>query len=146
MEPGGGGIDVARDASVERAAPAVLERGRLEGVLVSLGMAGAMLVTRDHAERIWAPMVPIVSRVGAGDSTAAGCVLALARGAALADAVRCWIAAGSAAVMTPGTEMCRRADAERRYQYSCRASTTPGFAAATSSGAADPSGAPGYPH
>ncbi len=46
----------------------------------------------------------------------AGIVLSLVRGLALKDAVRFGVAAGAAAVMTPGTELCRREDAERLYK------------------------------
>ena len=45
----------------------------------------------------------------------AGIVLALSRGESLPDAVRFGIAAGSAAVMNPGSELCRKEDAERLY-------------------------------
>jgi 6-phosphofructokinase 2 len=46
----------------------------------------------------------------------AGIVLALSRGSAFIDAVQFGMAAGSAAVMTPGSELCRREDVERLYQ------------------------------
>jgi 6-phosphofructokinase 2 len=43
-------------------------------------------------------------------------VLALSRGMELPQAVRYGVAAGAAAVMTPGTELCRREDVERLYE------------------------------
>ncbi len=46
----------------------------------------------------------------------AGVVLSLARGKSVEQAVRFGVAAGSAAVMTPGTELCRREDTERLYE------------------------------
>ncbi len=84
-------------------------------LVVSLGAAGAALVTTDDFVEMKPPVVPIQSKVGAGDSMVGGLVLALARGWSLRDAVRYGIAAGSAAVMTPGTELCRREDAEAIY-------------------------------
>jgi 6-phosphofructokinase 2 len=45
----------------------------------------------------------------------AGIVLGLSQGRDLVDAARFGVAAGAAAVMTPGTELCRRVDAERLY-------------------------------
>jgi 6-phosphofructokinase 2 len=45
-----------------------------------------------------------------------GIVLSLARGKDIRDAVLFGIAAGAAAVMTPGSELCRRDDAERLYR------------------------------
>jgi 6-phosphofructokinase 2 len=109
------GRDVAEDPEQERAATAIIEAGHAEVVVVSLGGAGVLLVTGSGSERIPAPTVPIRSKVGAGDSTVAGIVLGLARGMEMEDAVRFGVAAGAAAVMTPGSELCRRDDTERLY-------------------------------
>jgi 6-phosphofructokinase 2 len=46
----------------------------------------------------------------------AGTVLALARGKTIQDAAFFGVAAGTAAVMTPGTELCRREDTERLFK------------------------------
>jgi len=54
--------------------------------------------------------------VGAGDSMVGGIVVGLARGWKIPDAVRFGVAAGAAAVMTPGTELCGREDTERLYE------------------------------
>lgn len=62
------------------------------------------------------PTVPISSKVGAGDSTVAGIVLSLSRGKELRESALYGIAAGSAAVMTPGTELCRKEDTERLFE------------------------------
>jgi 6-phosphofructokinase 2 len=72
-------------------------------------------VTASEWERLAAPAVPIKSSVGAGDSMVAGIVLALSRGRPLGEAVRFGVAAGAAAVMNPGTALCRREDVERLY-------------------------------
>jgi len=53
---------------------------------------------------------------GAGDIMVAGIALSLARGKPLRESVLFGVAAGTAAVMTPGTELCRREDAERLYE------------------------------
>jgi 6-phosphofructokinase 2 len=44
-----------------------------------------------------------------------GIVLSLARGRPLGEPVRFGVAAGAAAVMNPGTALCRREDVERLY-------------------------------
>jgi 6-phosphofructokinase 2 len=90
--------------------------GRCEVIVVSLGEEGALLVTRDECARLASPKVEVRSRVGAGDSMVAGIALALARGASVRDAVRFGIAAGAAAVIAPGTQLCRREDAERLFR------------------------------
>ncbi len=109
------GRELDDDATIEAAARQLVEAGRSQVVLSSLGAGGALLVTREGALRLHAPTVPIRSRVGAGDSMVAGVTLALARGEDVQQAARLGIAAGSAAVMTPGTQLCRRADVERLY-------------------------------
>ena len=100
----------------ERLARELVATGQSETVVVSLGAAGVLAASAEGAERVRAPLVPIISKVGAGDSTVAGIVLTLARGRSWREAVRYGVAAGAAAVMTPGTELCRREDAERLYE------------------------------
>jgi 6-phosphofructokinase 2 len=87
-----------------------------EMFVVSLGAGGAWLITNEYQERINSPTVPIRSKVGAGDSTVAGMVLALARGKSVIEAVAFGIAAGASAVQTPGTELCRKEDTEKLYE------------------------------
>jgi 6-phosphofructokinase 2 len=72
-------------------------------------------VWRDRHERLLPIQVPVQSAVGAGDSMVAAIALGLVRGLPLLDAVRFGMAAGAATLMTPGTELCRRADVERLY-------------------------------
>lgn len=110
------GHDMKEESHVEAEAAKMVKSGRCEILVISLGAAGALLVTKDVTEHIRPPTVPIVSKVGAGDSMVAGTVLSLARGKTQRDSVLFGIAAGAAAVMTPGTELCRREDAERLYE------------------------------
>ena len=110
---GSGGEDEAEVLDLAR--KTVSER-QSEIIAISLGAAGVVMVSEAGIERMQPPTVPIISKVGAGDSMVAGIVLSLSRGMSVQDAVRFGVAAGSAAVMTPGTELCRREDAERLYQ------------------------------
>jgi 6-phosphofructokinase 2 len=109
------GEEIQTEAQPEALARSIIERGKVEVLVASLGSTGALLVTREGVEHLISPTVPIRSRVGAGDSMVAGIVLSLARGQSLKEAVRFGVAAGAAAVMTPGTELCRREDTERIY-------------------------------
>ncbi len=109
------GRNIEDEADQERVARMLVEEGKSEAVVVSLGAAGALLVTRDSRARLRSPSAPIRSKVGAGDSMVGGMALALARGERLTNAVMHGMAAGAAAVMTPGSELCRREDAERLY-------------------------------
>lgn len=110
---GEGGEDESRVLAL---AKKIVLDGQSEVVVISLGAAGVLMVSDSGVERLHPPTVPVISKVGAGDSMVAGMVLSLARGNALRDAVRFGVAAGTAAVMTPGTELCRREDAERLYR------------------------------
>ena len=109
------GEPLESEAAQEEAARGVVERGGCRVVVLSLGAGGAMVIRREGTEHIRSPTVPIRSRVGAGDSMVAGIVLALARGLELPQAARFGVAAGAAAVMTSGTELCRRDDTERLF-------------------------------
>jgi 6-phosphofructokinase 2 len=86
---------------------------RVEAVALTLGSDGALLVTAGGAWRAEPLRVEVVSAVGAGDSFLGGMVAALAKGERLEHAFRVGLAAGAAAVMMPGTELCREEDVRR---------------------------------
>ncbi|MEO1286935.1 MAG: 1-phosphofructokinase family hexose kinase [Chloroflexota bacterium] len=81
-----------------------------EVFVISMGAAGAMMITADQAVKLRPPVVPIQSKVGAGDSMVGGIVWSLSQDDDILTAVRYGVAAGSAAVMTTGTELCRADD------------------------------------
>lgn len=89
-------------------------------IVISIGAGGALLVTDQKTKFMRPPTVPIKSKVGAGDSMVAGIVLNLARGGSLKKSFYYGLAAGSAAVMTPGTELCTKEDTDRLYQKMLR--------------------------
>jgi len=109
------GREMKEEWQITAEAVKLVESGRCKIVVISLGAAGALMVSEEIVEHLRTPAVPIVCKVGAGDSMVAGAVLSLARGETPRHAVLFGIAAGAAAVMTPGTELCRREDAERLY-------------------------------
>lgn len=99
----------------EKAACNIVKQGLSRVVVVSLGAAGVLLATEKHCKRLRAPTVPIRSKVGAGDSMVAGIVKKLIENESDERSVLYGIAAGSSAVMTPGTELCRKEDTEALY-------------------------------
>jgi 6-phosphofructokinase 2 len=111
------GHSIAGPEQLARVAGELLDDGRCEAVLVSLGPQGALLVTPRACERIPAPTVQRRSTVGAGDSLVAAMVLKLAAGADWQEAARYGVAAGTAAIMVEGSELCRRDDTERLYGW-----------------------------
>jgi 6-phosphofructokinase 2 len=116
------GEEIKEESQIKAEAQKMVKSGRCEVLVISLGAAGALVVSEEWAEHILPPTVPIVSKVGAGDSMVAGIVLSLARGNPLRESVLFGVAAGTAAVMTPGTELCRREDAERLFENMVSAS------------------------
>jgi 6-phosphofructokinase 2 len=110
------GQEIRTQRQQEQAASQVIAQGHSEIVVLSLGAEGALLATAEGCERFAAIPVEARSTVGAGDSMLAGIVLGLSRGLPLLQAVRFGMAAGAAALLGAGTELCRRIDVERLYQ------------------------------
>jgi len=110
------GKEIKEESQIKAEAQKIIKSGHCQVLVVSLGAAGALIVSKDFAEHILSPTVQIVSKVGAGDSMVAGIVLRLAQGKSLRESVLFGVAAGTAAVMTPGSELCRKEDAERLYK------------------------------
>ncbi len=101
------------EASWIEATRAIVGSGRAEAVALSLGDLGAMVVTRRGAWRATAPQVTALSVVGAGDSFLASFVSALAANSAWPEALQMAVAAGTAALLAPGTDLCHPADIAR---------------------------------
>ncbi|MBD3245868.1 MAG: hexose kinase [Candidatus Omnitrophica bacterium] len=104
------------EAEQEKAVMELVHSRRSENVVLSLGAAGVLLGDSHGCTRVRAPVVPVKSKVGAGDSMVAGIVYALAQDMPLHEAIQYGVAAGAAAVMTPGTELCRKEDTEQLYE------------------------------
>lgn len=107
------GAPLEEEAAQIRACQELIARARLEAVALTLGPKGALLVTAERVLR--APGLPIepVSTVGAGDSFMGAMVWALASKLTLAEAFPYAVAAGSAALLADGTELCRPEDVHR---------------------------------
>jgi 6-phosphofructokinase 2 len=107
------GHSLDSDEQIVAAAQAVVGAGGAETIAVSLGGRGSLLVEAARVLRLPAMAVEVCSAVGAGDSLVAAMVFGLSQGWDVEQAFRLGIAAGSAAVMTPGTDMCHREEVER---------------------------------
>jgi 6-phosphofructokinase 2 len=95
------------------AAKSLVDEGRAEVVALTLGELGALLVTKDGAWGAQALPITVASSVGAGDSFVGALVWALQRGESMPDAFTWAVAAGSAALLTPGTGLCLVEDVQR---------------------------------
>ena len=107
------GRPLATEADQLAAAHELVDSGRAQVVLVSLGSEGALLATRHASQRFSAIPMSGGSGVGAGDAMVAAITVGLSRGWPLAKSVNFGIVAGAAMLMTPGTAACERADVER---------------------------------
>lgn len=107
------GATLENDADRIAACRKLSANGHAEIVALTLGDQGALLVTADHAWRAQPMKLEAVSTVGAGDSFVGGLVATLAKGKPLKEAFRVAMAAGAAAVMSPGTELSHAADVDR---------------------------------
>jgi 6-phosphofructokinase 2 len=110
------GHKITDESEIEERGKELIAQGKMEVYVASLGAGGALMVSEQGIDRIPSPTVPIRSKVGAGDSMVAAMVMSLALDRPLQEAVRFGVAAGAAAVTTPGTELARRDDVERLYQ------------------------------
>jgi 6-phosphofructokinase 2 len=103
--------------TADDAAKQLINQGKAEVVIVSMGPQGAYLVTKDLNIHIPAPSVKKLSTVGAGDSMVAGMVSVLAKGGNAIEMARMGVACGSAATMNPGTGLFNKDDAEKLYSW-----------------------------
>lgn len=99
------------EAAIIKAARDIVEMG-IEIAVISRGKDGIIAATKDTVLKVTPPEVKVKSTVGAGDCTIAGLSLKLAGEEPLTKACRLAVALGTAAVLTPGTELARRADVE----------------------------------
>ncbi len=99
------------EASTLEAVREVHQRG-VNNVVVTRGREGAVATTDETYLRGVAPRVRPVSAVGSGDAFLAGVVLTLSRRGSMEEALRLGIAAGTAAVLNPGTELCHRREVD----------------------------------
>lgn len=99
--------------AIAGAAAAIVAAERVEHIVVSMGHLGALLADRAGARMLPAVPVEAKSAVGAGDSFVGAMTLALAIGRTADEAFRYGLAAGTAAVLCPGTDLCCSEDVDR---------------------------------
>jgi 6-phosphofructokinase 2 len=111
------GVEKLEMDEVAKAAKELIAKGNVEIVVVSLGPHGAILVTKDQTEIVPAPNVVRKSTVGAGDSMVGGMVWALSQNKPLKEVVQWGVACGSAATMNEGTQLFKKEDAQRLFEW-----------------------------
>ena len=109
------GMTASDDTALVEAGRRLIGRGQVEVIALSMGPDGALLITRDLALRANGLPIEPVSVSGAGDSFLAAMVWSLASNGDLETALRYGVAGGSAALLSPGTDLCRPADMHRLF-------------------------------
>lgn len=104
--------DMKTMEDIRRGAQSLIDAGA-ENVVVSMGRDGAMYVGAEGA--FYAPEIPVEvhSTVGAGDALVGGLLYGLTKYGTMRDAFRCGVAAGTASVMTEGTQLIMPEDFRR---------------------------------
>jgi 6-phosphofructokinase 2 len=105
------GRELPTEEAIIKAALDIVDMG-IEIAVISRGKDGIIAATKKEIVKAVPPEVKVKSAVGAGDCTIAGLALKLANEKPLAEACRLAVAMGTAAVLTPGTELAHRSDVE----------------------------------
>ncbi|NQT31863.1 MAG: 1-phosphofructokinase [Deltaproteobacteria bacterium] len=105
------GRELATEDAIIKAALDIVDMG-VKIAVISRGSEGIIAATSKEVLKAIPPEVKVRSAVGAGDCTIAGLALKLANEESLSKACRLAVALGTAAVLTPGTELARRSDVE----------------------------------
>jgi 6-phosphofructokinase 2 len=104
--------ELPTEEAIIKAALDIVDLG-IEIAVISRGKDGIIAATKKEVLKATPPQVKVRSAVGAGDCTIAGLALKLANEEPLAEACRLAVAMGTAAVLTPGTELAHRSDVEK---------------------------------
>jgi len=103
----------ADDATLVAMGRGMIARGETELIALSMGEDGALLISRDLALRASAIPCTPQSVSGAGDSFLGAMIWSLMADRDLERALRYAVAGGSAALRSPGTELCRSDEVHR---------------------------------
>jgi 6-phosphofructokinase 2 len=100
------------EEEIIRAARELVKDG-IEIAVISRGKDGVIAASKTDVIKAIPPTVKVRGTVGAGDCTVAGLALKLAYGGSLIEACRLGVAMGTACVLRPGVELCRKLDVEK---------------------------------
>jgi 6-phosphofructokinase 2 len=119
------GRGLEEESQQEEAILDLTTSGKSQVVVLSLGAAGVLTAQGERIIRMRTPTVRIKSKVGAGDSTVAGILFGLMHEKPIEEAVAWGVAAGAAAVMTPGSQLCRGEDVRALFKQIMSGRDTP---------------------
>jgi 6-phosphofructokinase 2 len=91
----------------------LVNKGKIENIVVSLGKEGAVLINEHEVLHFTPPALKVKSTVGAGDSMVAAIVYSISIGKSISEAVKFGIAAGSATTVNSGMRLCSLSGAKK---------------------------------
>ncbi|MFT7233385.1 MAG: 6-phosphofructokinase 2 [Cyclobacteriaceae bacterium] len=103
--------------NLERLAKKFLMEYTCEVLVVSMGAKGVMMITSEQIEHIAADVVHQQRTIGAGDNMVVGMVLSLSMGKLLSEMVRYGVAAGTAATMNAGKQLCEKQNVDELNEW-----------------------------
>jgi len=106
------GVELSNEQDIIHAVKTLISGG-IGIAAISRGRGGMIIGDKDAVYKVVPPNVDVMSTVGAGDSTVAGLIFKLSNNGSLEEASRFAVATGTAATLTPGTELCHMRDVER---------------------------------
>ncbi len=111
------GEETLSNKMLEESAKDFIATHNCEIMAVSMGRRGALLVTSNVLEYILAPLVHEKNTIGAGDSMLAGMLLKAKVGHTPKTMIQYGVAAGAAATLRQGAQLCQIEDVERIYTW-----------------------------
>ena len=108
--------DITDPFEIGEAAQEIVRKGGARLIVISLAERGGVLASAENVTLCKAPTVETASSVGAGDSCVAAMVQGLALGLNDKEAFKMGIAAGGAALLTPGTGLAQAKDIDQLYR------------------------------
>ncbi|MDB5012981.1 MAG: 6-phosphofructokinase isozyme 2 [Daejeonella sp.] len=100
-------------SELENCAKDLINNGKLEYAVVSLGAKGAFIASKSGIVHQQIPKVEVKSTIGAGDSMLAGIIYSLIHGFPPETMLKWGVACGVSATMSEGTDLARMDDVER---------------------------------
>lgn len=108
--------EALNDFEIKAEALKLINSGKCEVIVVSMGPDGAYLITKEIQKKFSAPAVNKLTTVGAGDSMIAGLVYQLHKNKSLEEAVMMGIACGTAATINKHKTIFDKQDAMAFYE------------------------------
>lgn len=111
------GRELSGESEYSVAMKEISQQYGINEILLTLGGDGALCLIKGEIYRVKVPKVVVKSAVGAGDSFLGAYCMYCERKSDTEETLRMAAAASSAAVMTPGTELCRYEDVVKLKEF-----------------------------